>query len=257
MTITIQDLFDIQGSDQTTTPTELLDQLREYGRRVTKRTLGFWQESGLLPAALRVGARGGVYPQSVVDLAVFVADLKERGASLDVIGELLPIWRHLAAAQADGHVDIAAFERHARSANLSREANTQIPFLVEHATLGLCDNCLAAVQWEMKDGNIVDGASGLKLRFAIGQVSSDDGLGDLIAWTQLTLPGLGDIPDIDDPALVVLGLPNGIELRRPCCDSTDLGRRTRPRRSDCRVRTARVRRSRASQKEVLPLTISP
>jgi DNA-binding transcriptional MerR regulator len=247
-TITSNDLFLLQGSDATITPTELGEFLRHFGRAVSRRTMSFWQGEGLIPPAMRVGQRGGVYPFAIVDLTFFIADAKDRGASLETIRELLPLWKHLAGAQASGHISVADFEHEARLLNLSREANYLVPFLVEHATLGLCETCIAALEWETKDGLRRSAADGLVLKFAIGEVSPADGLGDLIAWTQLTLPGIGDEPDLDDPALVVLGLPNGISVRRPCCAESAPAEHKRP-----TARVCRVRNNRRTQKEVLPL----
>jgi DNA-binding transcriptional MerR regulator len=251
-TITNTDLLEIQDTEDTITPTELAELLREHGRAVSRRTLSFWQGEGLIPAALRVGARGGVYPYAVVDLAVFIADARDRGCSVDTIRELLPLWRYLIAAEANGHVELAELERRARALNLSREASYQVPFLVEHSMSRLCDDCRAALQWELKNGAIADTSNGLRLSFVLGELNASDGLGDIVAWTQLSLPGIGSQPDLDDPSLVVLGIPNGTEMRRTCCDAAATARRLRPPRRSCRVRTVRSKTT-ARRKEVLPV----
>lgn len=212
--LTTAALLELQGSDRTITPTSVLDGLRERGRRVSKRTLSFWQEQGLLPPALRVGARGGVYPEITEDLIDWIAECRDRGVKVEVIRELLPMWQHLMRAQISGMVDVGSIEHHARRMGLSREANYQVPVLVNFLTSGVCPDCLAELDWILKDGSVRNARDGdLQLGFLIAQLDPAGGEPEFIAWTQLTLPGLDMAPDLDDPALIVLGLPVNVALR--------------------------------------------
>lgn len=244
MTLTNQDLLAIQHDDATITPTELVEVLRASGRRVSRRTVSFWQSQSLIPAALRVGARGGVHPRSVVRLAAYVFDGRERGWSIDVIRELSPLWKYTAEAELTGHISIPEFERVARALDLSREATYQVPALLEHTMQTLCDDCRSALNWGLKDGTVVDGADGVQLRFVVAEVNADDGMADIVAFTQLTIPGLGEWVDVDDPALVILGVANGIELRRTCGHGRRAVHRPRPARNECPARPTRARTSR-------------
>ena len=234
-TITTADLLELQGDDETITPTALIDLLRRNGYSLSRRTFSFWQSQGLVPPALRVGSRGGVYPATIVELAAFVSDMRDRGLSIETTRELLPIWRHVLGSERSGCISVSDTERVARSLNLSTEANYHVPSVIEYLTSGFCENCLLALAWELKSGVRVCQSDGLIIRFAIAQISPMDGFGDLVAWTQLTLPGLDERPDIDDPTLIVLGLPIGIELRRHSCDH-EVPPRTRVRRRACRTR---------------------
>jgi DNA-binding transcriptional MerR regulator len=237
--LTTAALLELQGSDRTVTPTTALDGLHERGRRVSKRTLSFWQEQGLLPPALRVGARGGVYPEIVEELIDWIAECRDRGVKVDVIRELLPMWQHLMRAQIDGVVDVAALEHHARRIGLSREANYQVPVLVNFLTAGLCPNCLDELDWVLKDGLVHSARDGaLNLGFLIAEVDPAGGEPEFIAWTQLTLPGVDTAPDLGDPALIVLGLPVGVALRRRRARRADSSRRAVRRGLRCPRRTA-------------------
>jgi DNA-binding transcriptional MerR regulator len=243
MTLTNQDLLAIQHDDATITPTELIEVLRASGRRVSRRTLSFWQSQSLIPPALRVGARGGVHPRSVMRLAAYVFDGRERGWSIDVIRELSPLWRYTAEAELAGCISVAEFERVARSLDLSREATYQVPALLEHTILTLCDDCRSALTWSLKDGTVVDGEGGVRLRFVVAEMNADDGMADIVAFTQLTIPGLGEWVDVDDPALVVLGVANGFELRRTCGHGRRIVHRPRSTRNECPARPSRARTS--------------
>jgi DNA-binding transcriptional MerR regulator len=240
-------LLELQESDRTVTPTAALEELRARGRKVTKRTLSFWQEQGLLPPALRVGARGGVYPEIVEELIDWIAECRDRGVKVDVIRELLPMWRYLMAAQSTGVVELAAVEHHARRSGLSREANYLVPILVTYLTAGLCSDCRCDVDWHFKDGSVRNAASGpINLGFLIAELDPAGGEPQFIAWTQLTLPGIDTTPDLEDPALIVLGLPVGIALRGTRTPAGGTTRRTSRRGPRCSRRARK-------QQEVLTL----
>lgn len=234
--ITTSDLLDLQGNEDTITPTALVELLRDHGFQLSRRTLSFWQSQGLVPPALRVGARGGVYPEAIVDLAVFVLDMRSRGLSIETTRELLPVWLCVVSAERDGCIEIAEIETVARRLDLSSEANYHVPSVLEYITVGLCENCRDSLTWVLKSGERIPQADGVTIKFALAEVSPADGIGDLVAWTQMTLPGIGEIPDPDDPALIVLGIPPGIELRRRGCDHA-VAPRARVRRRACRSRT--------------------
>lgn len=235
--LTNTELFEIQGTDESVTPTDAIAQVRLNGRRLSRRTVGFWQEAGLLPAAMRVGARGGVYPFIVVSLLDWIASSRDQGMKIETIRELVPVWAHLARCQGRQHVDLAVFEREVRGLGLSLEANYHVPGLVHHVMSGLCPDCLREVKWCLKDGSVVHHSEdeAVRLSFVIGEVDPESGRGHLIAWTQLTLPGIGEVPDLDDPSLVILGLPNNIEVDRPCARAVPVRRHRAKRQATCGV----------------------
>jgi DNA-binding transcriptional MerR regulator len=244
MTVTIKDLFALQGDDETITPAEVERSLRGRGFKLSRRTIGFYQEQGLLPSALRVGSRGGVYPQAVVTLAEWVLAGRERGVRVEVLVQLLPIWRLLVFGGRNHEIDLAQLELVARSSGLSSEANYHVPWVLEQALGGLCADCLSEIKWQLKDGTIESHTpdSNLTLQFVLGEVTPETGRPRVVAWTQLTLPGFALEPDLGDPRLVVLGLPVGMTFDDSVCVR-------RPRRPHVKARTDRSKSR--SQEDVL------
>jgi len=238
MALSIHKLLDIQGTEDSVTPTEAIERLRGRGRKISRRTVSFWQEQGLIPAAMRVGSRGGVYPAIMVDLIDWISACRDRGVGLETVRELQPLWAYLMQGESKQEIDVADFERVARQLGLTLAASYCVPQLIHDLMSGLCHHCLGHITWRLKDGTVRRHApgSGLRLGFVIGEVEPESGDARILAWTQLTLPGLGDTPDLDDPALVILGLPIGVSLTKRCAHSALPQRRHRaPRSTPCRV----------------------
>jgi DNA-binding transcriptional MerR regulator len=229
--ITNAQLLEMQDSTELITQTETIGRVRKRGHSLSPRRVGSWQESQLIPPADRVGARGGVYPALVVQLLSWICTCRELGFKIEVIRELGPLWANLTRAQLRQEVHLLDVEYLARSLGLSREANNHVPWLVNYIMSGLCPDCLSGVKWVLKDGSVVQHTEheGLKLHFVIGEIDPESGHAHVVAWTQLTLPGIGHAPNLTDPALIILGLPNGIALGHSC-DHTESARRHRPQR---------------------------
>lgn len=216
MATEIQALFRLQGNDDTTTPTEALAALRDLGLPMARRTIEFYQRQGLMPAALRVGSRGGVLPAIATDRLAIIAAARERGIAIEVIRELLLLWEFIVGCRGSQELDLAEFEVTVRSLGLSRETNLHVPWLVERSIAQLGQSLLSEFKWRLKDGTVAVQTSddGLTLGFAIGEIAPDTGEARIVAWTQLRLPGFDGELDLDDPSLVILGLPVGVQVRR-------------------------------------------
>jgi hypothetical protein len=227
--ITNAELMEIQGTDELISQTTAIGLVRGKGHSLSPRKVGSWQESQLIPAATRLGARGGAYPALIVALLTWISACRQSGFKIEVIRELRPLWAYLTRAQIRQEVNLLEFERFARGLGLSHEANNHVPWLVNYVMSGLCPECLSSVKWSLKDGTVVHHTDhdGLKLSFVIGEIDAASGHAHVVAWTQLTLPGIGHAPDLDDPALIILGLPNGMALRQ-ACDHHESNRRHRP-----------------------------
>lgn len=239
--ITNAQLMEIQGTDHLVSQTEAIGLVRQRGgHSLSPRKVGSWQESQLIPAATRLGSRGGAYPKLIVALLTWISACRQSGFKIEVIRELEPLWAHLTRAQIRLEVDLLELERFARGLGLSHEANSHVPWLVNYVMSDLCVECLNGVKWLLKDGSIVHHTDhgGLKLSFVIGEVDPLSGHAHVVAWTQLTLPGIGHAPDLDDPALIVLGVPNGVALGQ-ACDHHDSNRRHRSEKSE-RCRPAKI-----------------
>jgi DNA-binding transcriptional MerR regulator len=201
------------------TKTELMQEIRDFGLKISDRTLGFYGAEGLIPPSLRVGARGAAYPVITIHILVWVIESRERGISLPAIKELLPVWLYLNEACRCGTVDIAELEQVARRSVTTKEANYAIPSLVNEMMSGLCHTCRDRVQWLMKDRSVIDhtATEPVTLKFLLGDVDESTGLGRVLAWTQLQLPIHGQAPSVDDRSTIVLGVPLGTNFTESSC----------------------------------------
>ena len=246
--ITTDSLIDVQDSTDFITPAEAVRVLQASGRSVNRRQMSFWQGQGLVPPADRVGARGGVLPAIAIDLMAWIVDARERGISVNVIRELLPVWADLVAGQIVGGSTWAVSNCWCGDIGLSDEANDHVPVLVDHVLGGFCEDRVNGTNIVLKNGTIRSADEPLTLKFAIASIASDTGKGHLFAWTQLVLPGMHDRPRLDDPALIVLSLPIGVELEH------DHSTSQRPRHEGRHRLTARS--TKRGQKEALTLSFS-
>ncbi|MEA2901407.1 MAG: MerR family transcriptional regulator, copper efflux regulator [Actinomycetota bacterium] len=239
----LTEYLDLQDSTEMVTKAEVRQALRDGGLTISDRNLVYYTSLGLVPPAVRVGNRAGTYPQIVIEQLAWVIRSRERGLSLDAIKEVLPVWRWLVWGRTRNCIDLREFELAARRLEPSIEANYAIPNLVHDViTSCLCGECLQQIEWILKDGTSFrhTEANPLKLSFLLATVDQATGKPHLMAWTQLSFPGLGS-PDPSQPTSITLGLPIGLDLpvSRP---------RERPsgRARGCGRRTTR-------QREVLPL----
>lgn len=205
--------FDVQGSTEMVTRTELMQYIRESGEQISDRNLTYYTSEGLVPPAVRIGSRSGAYPKIVRELLRWIIRSRRQGASIDAIKQLLPLWVLLARSRRNGCVDLGEVEHLAREHVTLLEANRIVPLLISDMMLGLCDSCRQQTLWVLKDGTTVISTEHdpLTLSFVLAELDPVSGLGREVAFTQLRLPGIVEV-DADDPKTIVLGIPNGIRL---------------------------------------------
>jgi len=237
----LMEYLEMQDSTEMVTKTELRQALRGRGQTISDRNLTYYASIGLVPLAVRVGTRSGAYPRVVIEQLSWVIAARSRGLSIDAIKELLPLWRWLVSNRTRECIDLNEFELVARRDQLSDEANFAIPAMVT-TVLELCPDCLSRVLWVLKDGTTQhhNEDTPLTLNFLHGALD-DDGRPRLVAWTQLTLPGIAG-HDPDSPTSITLGLPMNVQLPPP----------TRRQRVASPAPACRVRRPRGCR-EALPL----
>jgi DNA-binding transcriptional MerR regulator len=209
----VLDFFELGRSVDMVTKSELLEAARSRGVKISDRNLTYYTSEGLLPRSVRVGSRAGAYPIVVVELLTWVVRSRDRGLSLDGIRELLPLWKALVRARKEGHVDLAEAEYISRQTVHSSEANFAVPWVVSEVFAYLCPECAADVVWCLKDGSTASmAAEDLRLTFLLTELDDDGKQAHTVAWTQLVLPGIGAEPDLNDPAMMILGAPNGVPV---------------------------------------------
>lgn len=214
---TLVEFIELQGSDALITKTELLDEVRSRGLRISDRNLSYYQGQGLLPPSVRVGTRTAAFPAIVAEMAEWVIRSRQRGLSIDAIRELLPVWKHLVLSRTRGEVSLAELEYQARSKVSSVEANYAIPGLVSDVLGCLCAGCKAEMVWLDKAGLALEPQGDITLGFTLAELDEITGVARRVAWTQLVLPGMGETPEADGPTTIVLGIPVGMPLP-PACD---------------------------------------
>ncbi|PZS09686.1 MAG: hypothetical protein DLM70_01340 [Chloroflexi bacterium] len=239
----LSDYLDLQNSTELVTKTELRQGLRDQGLSISDRNLTYYTSVGIIPSAVRFGSRGGAYPRVVVEQLSWAIRARKRGLSIETIRELLPLWQWLVSGRTRGCIDLNEFELIARRATLSAEANYAIPTVVNEVITCLCGECLQQIEWILKDGSPFHHTpkEPLKLSFILGGLNEDSGMPELLAWTQLSFPGVGH-PDPAAPTSITLGLPLGVDLPTQKARSKGSSRGR-----SCNRRTGR-------QVEALPLT---
>lgn len=229
--------LELQGSAEMVTKSELIAAIRDRGQSISSRNLSYYATTGLIPPAVRVGSRGGVYPAIVVDQLSWVINARAAELSIDAIRELLPLWRLLVRGRRDRRIDLAEVEIVARQHDMSLEANYRVPFLFNEVLSCICADCLSEIEWILKDGSTFHHTDGtpLTLSFILGKLNEDTGEGEVVAWAQMALP-LAEMPNLDGPTTIRLGVPMNVPI------VFRAERQHLPRR-----------RSNESQREVLPL----
>lgn len=205
--------FDLQGSTEMVTKTELIQYIRDCGEQISDRNITYYSSMGLIPSAVRIGSRGGAYPRVVCELLRWVIRSRGYGLSIEAIKELMPLWEMLVRARRNGCIDLTELEYVAREHVSLQEANRVVPLLVSDLVTDLCECCRQKMLWVLKDGTTVLSTEqdALTLSFVLAELDPVTGKGREVAWTQLRLPGIADI-DADDPKTIVLGIPNGVRL---------------------------------------------
>ncbi len=232
-TLTTTDLRILQDGSDTVTPGEVVRIVRASGRDVTPRMMSFLQTQEVVPTADRIGSRGGQLPAIVIDLTIMIYDMRARGTRLGAIRELLPLWSSLVSGQIRGMVNLSALEFEARKRSLSEDAVLNVPALVEHVLGGMREEHFLPSDIMLKDGSIVDHTVPFTVKFLFGSTSLDTGVTRIDGWSQIAIPGLSGQPALNDPALIVLGVPLGIDL---IAEDHFVVHRPRPTRTRPRVR---------------------
>lgn len=215
------DYLQLQGSEpDLITKSELLALVRKRGLGIGERQLAFYVSEGIIPKSVRVGSRAGAYPRVVGELLAWVVRARDRGLSVDVIRELIPVWKLLVEARHAKLLNVGELEYVARQFVRSKEGSMAIPSILQEV-VHTCDHCYGYLdKLEMvavlKDGaelHLADPTA--TLGFAIGQiveVTDDDGaiVGEETRWTAHTRITLAESSDPStDPSTVILGLrPN-------------------------------------------------
>lgn len=183
--VTMQDngffeYLELQGGDgRLVTKSELLNKVRLAGFPVSPRKLTFYISEELVPQSVRAGSRAGVYPRIVVDLMIWILAMREAGASIDTLRELLPVWKFLARALRSDRLDIAELEYVARQFATSPAAQFAVPRVVSHVMRdACCPNChakLTVVDKSGKEYPITDAAATIGFAIARPLEPVDDG----------------------------------------------------------------------------------
>jgi DNA-binding transcriptional MerR regulator len=204
------------GKAELITKSELLSKVRERGYKLSDRQLTFYVSEGLVPRSVRAGSRAGVYPAIVVQLMSWILQMREEGASIESVRELLPIWKFLIAARSNGSLDLGEFEYVARQHVTSLEAMTAIPRLVSYVMVRrCCASCREKIVLVDKAGRqtrLSDRTA--TVGFAIARMWQEDEDSDPTpVWfrsTRMTLAAI-DSPNTD-PTTVILGRKPGESL---------------------------------------------
>jgi hypothetical protein len=208
--------LEIQDSLDMVTKSELLDEVRRQGGRISGRQLTTYTTERLIPRSVRVGSRAGAYPKLVVELVLWVSVARSSGLSVEAIRELIPLWKYMVRARREGRVDLMEFEYLARQHVVSLEAGFAVPWLFRWALpcpIHEPDE-IASFKFFDKNGHPVSHSlrSPLSVGFVIAE--QDEESGDVVrhASMRMTLP-LRE--DGTEPTSVILGIPNGVELPKP------------------------------------------
>lgn len=216
-------LLELQGNLEMVTKSELLEQVRARGRSVSDRQLTTYMTEGLIPKSARIGSRGGAYPKIAVDQLEFVIRFRRRGMSVNAIKELLPLWRYLFRARITHEISISEFEFLARQSIALPEAWWAVPGMLMDALP--CPNCqqdkFAQMKFILKDGSVqsVNGDDPVSIGFVVATLDADTNTATPHHPIRYALPK----PDEGyNTSSVILGVPNGIQLRdQPCADDRE------------------------------------
>lgn len=205
------EFLELKAIPELVTKSELLDFVRARGGRISDRQLTFYMSQGLVPKSVRVGSRAGVYPESVQWLVDWIVEVRGRGLSVEAIKELIPLWKYMFAAGKEHRLDLNEFEYVARQHISSAEATYAIPWLLP--IYSYCPDHLRAWTVVLKDGtemSLADSASQITLGFLFARQDPETGKVVAEDFARFAFPVKPEKPK-DDPALVVVGIPPGIE----------------------------------------------
>lgn len=197
------------GEPELVTKSELIHAVRSHGRSVSDRQLTFYVTEGLLPKSARVGTRAGAYPRIVTELLTWILDVRDAGLAIDVIKEMLPVWKYLVRSRRDHQLDLSELQYIARQHISSVEGSMNVPALVQDVMTAYCPDCRGEIKLILKDRTEIDlDESGTTMAFAIAQqVEDEDGQKSSRIFARTRIAIGNAISSLDDPTLVQLGLP--------------------------------------------------
>lgn len=211
----------LQDEPALLTKSELLEFVRARGASISDRQLTSYITEGLMPKSVRIGSRAGAYPQIVGSLLVWIIGCRRRGLSVEAIRELIPLWRFVQRQLMDGVLDLKALEELARDQVTLPEAVFAIPSLLVNCLV--CPTCgnpssVEGLKVVMKNGDtqLHDADHPVTLGFLVAD-QDDEGNVRRMASMSTVLPVMNRG---DEPATVVLGIPNDVDLPplSPACE---------------------------------------
>ncbi|WTW96111.1 hypothetical protein OG216_23250 [Streptomycetaceae bacterium NBC_01309] len=140
------------GEPSLVTKSELIAQVRAEGYPVSDRQLTFYVSEGLLPRSVRVGSRAGAYPAIVQQLLTWILRARDGGVTIDVLKELLPVWKFLVRARSRCELDLGELEYVARQHVTSTEGALNVARLVIDVMSRRCGKCRGDIRIVAKDG---------------------------------------------------------------------------------------------------------
>lgn len=205
------EFLELQDGTDLVTKTELLNEVREAGFKVSDRNLTYYMSSGLIPLSARLGSRSaGVYPKVVVELMTWLLYMRRIGVSIESLRELLPVWKFLMRSLRGKHMrlDLAEFEFVAMQHISSSDAFCAVPATVSYVLGSLCDCCRRDITLVDRDGHESTADEYTSIGFAIAAPLDGDGNGErsVDRWAARTRLSLAvPRPQSVDPTTVRLG----------------------------------------------------
>lgn len=207
------------GNGRLVTKSELLSGVRQAGFPLSPRKLTFYISAELVPQSVRAGSRAGVYPLIVVDLMIWILAMREAGASIETLRELLPVWKFLMRSSRANRLELGELEVVARQFAISPAAQFAVPRVVSHVMRdACCPNCRSKIIVVDKAGvehQITDPEAtiGFAIARPLEPIDDDDQVDDVdreeaparewIAMARITLAGI--ISPNEDPTVVRMG----------------------------------------------------
>lgn len=205
------EFLELQSGTDLVTKTELINEVREAGFKISDRNLTYYMSSGLIPLSARVGSRNaGVYPKVVVELMTWLLYMRRIGVSIESLRELLPVWKFLMRALRgnDMRLDLAEFELVARQHISSSDAFSAVPATVSYVLGSLCSCCRRDITLVDRDGHESTADEHTSIGFAIAAPLDVEGNGEQSGdkWAARTRLSLAvPRPQSVDPTTVRLG----------------------------------------------------
>lgn len=202
--------LELQDGTDLVTKSELLNEVRNAGFKLSDRQLTFYMSEGLIPLSVRAGSRVGVYPAVVAELMHWLLYMRNLGVSIDVLRELLPVWKFLKRSLKHSSLDLNELELVARQHVSSSGALSAVPAAISFVLNCLCDCCRPNVKLINRAGEEIHFDELISIGFAIAAPlnvadEGDGGHSPVDKWVGRTRISLGPLPTSGDPMTVRLG----------------------------------------------------